>query len=235
MTPPPDPDDRDGRQALVAEYVLGLLPSGEHERVGRLIEQSPALQAEHDMWMARFGGLDDEFAETAPPPHVRRAIEERLFGNGARRASLWDSLALWRGIAAGAVAVAVAAVGFTLLQPAPDAQALANQLVAMLEEEGSDVRFVAFYDGSGNVRLTGLSGAAVDNRDYELWAIQGDEAPVSMGVIPVNERSAVTLPPDILADWQEGSVLAVTLEPEGGAPQGIPTGPVVAKGAVTRI
>ena len=41
--------------------------------------------------------------------------------------------------------------------------------------------------------------------------------------------------PEILAGWGEGSVLAITLEPEGGSPSGTPTGPIVAKGAVTRI
>ena len=58
---------------------------------------------------------------------------------------------------------------------------------------------------------------------------------VSMGVIPVDARSSVTISPEVQAGWDEGSVLAVTLEPQGGAPEGIPTGPIVAKGAVTRI
>jgi anti-sigma-K factor RskA len=141
---------------------------------------------------------------------------------------------LWRGLTAGALAVAVAAIGFSLVRPAPDVASLTTQLVAALDAEDSDVRFVALYDGSGAVRLTALSGEAVPNRDYELWAIQGGD-PISMGVVSVADRNTVMIGPEVMEGWGEGSVLAITLEPEGGAPGGVPTGPVVAQGAVTQI
>ena len=225
------------RNTLVAEYVLGVLSAQEHERIGRLIENDQALRAERDFWISRFSELDGEYAEARAPDHVLGAIERRVFGDISRTpaAHWWDSLLVWRGIAAGALAVAVAAIGFNLLRPTPDVTALTTQLVAALEEEGSDVKFVALYDGSGNVRLTALSGAAVPDKDFELWAIQGDQAPVSMGVIPAAERSAVTISPEVMSGWGEGSVLAITLEPEGGSPNGVPTGPIIAKGAVTKI
>ncbi|WEJ59188.1 anti-sigma factor [Devosia sp. FJ2-5-3] len=223
-----------GGSPLVAEYVLGLLDSAEHLRVEKLIADSPALQKERDFWSARFAALDSEFSEVTPPARTWQSIEMRLFPTPVR-ASWWDSLALWRGITAGALAIAVAAVGFSLVQPAPDSAALTTQLVAALRAEGSDVQFVALYDGSGAVRLTALSGSEIPDRDYELWAIQGGGAPVSMGIVPVNARSVVELSPAIQAGWGEGSVLAITLEPKGGAPNGIATGPIVAQGAVTRI
>jgi len=229
-------DDRGGN-SLVAEYVLGLLSSREHDRIGRLIDNDQALRAERDFWTSRFAALNEEYEETPVPAHLYAAIEARAFGDRlqAKPASWWESLLVWRSIAGAALAVAVAAVGFNLLQPAPDVSGLANQLVAALEEEGSNVKFVALYDGSGNVRLTSLSGEAVPDKDFELWAIQGDHAPVSMGVIPVAERSAVEISPEIMAGWGEGSVLAITLEPKGGSPTGSPTGAIVAKGAVTKI
>ena len=231
-------EERDGRNALVAEHVLGLLSPSEHERIGQLIENDQGLREERDFWISRFAALNAEYEDTPVPGHIYAAIEARAFGDavkGARKASIWDSLALWRGLAAGALAVAVAAVGFNLMQPSGDVGALTTQLVAALEEEGSDVRFVALYDGTGNVRLTALSGAAVPEKDFELWAIQGEQAPVSMGVIPVNQRSAVSISPEIMEGWGEGSVLAITLEQAGGSPDGNPHGPIVAKGAVTPI
>ena len=97
------------------------------------------------------------------------------------------------------------------------------------------MRFIALYDGEGTVRLTALSGSETPDKDLELWAIQGDAAPISMGVIPVNEGSSVVLSERVLEGWGQGSVLAITLEPKGGAPEGKPTGPVVAKGAVHQI
>ncbi len=223
-----------GRQALVAEYVLGLLGPSEHARVDRMIEDDATLAAERDFWANRFSTLDGEFADEAPPRHVLPAIERRLFGVAAPT-SWWDSLALWRGLTTGALAIAVAAIGFGLMQPSPDVSSLTNQLVAALEEEGSDVRFIALYDGSGAVRLTALSGDPVPDRDLELWAIQGGGNPISMGVIPVNARSVVGLSEQVQQGWGEGSVLAITLEQKGGSPDGNPHGPIVAKGAVTRI
>ena len=229
--------DFEGRNALVAEYVLGLLSAKEHDRIGRLIEDQQGLRAERDFWVSRFAALNTEFEETAVPGHLYAAIEARAFGDRVkpRTAGWWESLMVWRSIAGGALAVAVAAIGFNLLQPSPGVGALTTQLVAALEEEGSNVKFVALYDGSGNVRLTSLSGDAVPNKDFELWAIQGGNNPVSMGVIPVNARSEVTVSPQVMAGLAEGSVLAITLEPKGGSPSGAPTGPIVAKGAVTKI
>ena len=79
------------------------------------------------------------------------------------------------------------------------------------------------------------SKGAVPDKDFELWAIQGGNNPISMGVVPVGERHAVSISPEVMAGWGEGSVLAITLEEKGGSPDGNPHGPVVAKGAVTPI
>ena len=234
MSDDKDNEDQDGRGASVAEYVLGLLGPAEHARVGRLIEADPKLQRERDFWAGRFASLDKDFAEVPPPAHVLEQVEARLFGVKAKT-SFWESVALWRGITAGALAVAVAAFGFNLMQPAPSVTTLTTQLVAALEAEGSDVRFLALYDGAGTVRLTALSGDVPSDRDLELWAIQGGNDPISMGVIPVNERSVVELSEQVRAGWGEGSVLAITLEPKGGAPEGKATGPVVALGEVHQI
>ena len=177
-------EDFEGGNALVAEYVLGLLSSNEHERIGRLIENDQNLRAERDFWISRFAALNQEYEETPVPGHIYAAIEARAFGDAVKNrpmVSFWENLMVWRGIAAGALAVAVAAVGLNLMQPAADVSSLTTQLVAALEEEGSPVKFVALYDGSGNVRLTALSGEAVPDKDFELWAIQGGNNPISMG------------------------------------------------------
>lgn len=220
----------------VAEYVLGLLDAETHIRVGRAIEADPRLRAERDFWQARFAGLDHEFADVPAPAHALSAVQARLFGKAPTAATRWfDSLFLWRGLAAGAVAVAVAVVGFGLMRPASDSTALTQQLVAALQSEGSDVQFIAVYDGEGNVRLAGLSGAAQPGSDFELWAIQGGNNPISMGVIPAGAKTSVPLSPAVSAGWGEGSVLAITLEQAGGSPDGNPHGPIVAQGVVTNI
>lgn len=229
--------DDGGHNALVAEYVLGLLSVSQHERIGRLIEADQNLRVERDFWVSRFAALNAEYEDTPVPAHLYAAIEARAFGDvirAGRSLPWWESLMVWRGIAAGALAVAIAAVGFTLMQPRFDANTMAVQLVAALQShEGSGIEFVALYDqGSGQVRITSLKGAAVPNKDFELWYINGDQPAVSMGVIPVNERREIAIDPTVIGP---GTVLAVTLEQTGGSPTGVAQGPIVAVGSATPI
>ncbi len=49
-----------------------------------------------------------------------------------------------------------------------------------------------------------------------------------MGVVPLNARNRRPISPDMLADFGEGTTLAVTLEQKGGSPTGVAQGPIVA-------
>jgi anti-sigma-K factor RskA len=226
-------DDR----VLVAEYALGLLEGGERAALAHRIATEPGLQAEMRLWRERLATLDGEFAETPAPTDALGRIERRLWGEAVGPAGWWNSLAAWRWATAAAAAVAVVAVGLNLMTPRPDVNALATQLVAALQaQEGSGVEFVAFYDqASGEVRITSLSGAAVPDKDYELWYIKGDAPAVSMGVLPVNERREIPLDAAAKAGIAAGTTLAVTLEQKGGSPTGVAQGPIVAVGKVTAI
>ena len=225
----------DGDRLLVAEFALGLLDAQEHGRMARRIAADPALGRELALWRTRLSSLDSEFAEAPAPAGVLAKIERRLFTtNAPARAAFWDSLLFWRGLAAAGLAVALLAIGYNIY--APRAPLTGQELVAALEQEGSGVKFVAFYDEtSGKVRLAALSGSAVPNKDFELWAIKGSNAPVSMGVIPVDARSEVSLSAALKTGFGAGTVLAVTLEQKGGSPTGAPQGPIVAKGAAIPI
>jgi len=225
-------DDR----VLVAEYALGLLEGGERAVVAHRLATEPALRAEMALWRERLATLDREFVETPAPASALASIERRLFGE-APKPGWWNSLALWRGLAAAAAAVAVVAVGFNLLQPRPNATVLATQLIAALQaNEGSGVEFVAFYDQvSGAVRITALSGAPVADKDYELWYIKGDAPAVSMGVLPIDAKREIPLDAAAKAGIEAGTTLAVTLEQKGGSPTGVAQGPIVAVGKVTPI
>ncbi len=227
--------DEDG--FLAAEYALGLLTPAEHATVGARLRTEPALKADVRFWRQRLASLDSEFAETAAPSRVWPAIEKRLFPP-AERSTFWSSLAIWRGLTAGAVAVAAIAIGLNVTTPrGVDPKLFASQLVAAIQANGgTDVSFVALYNpATGSVRLASLSGAAVPDKDYELWAIEGDKPPVSMGVIKIDAKSDVKIPEKAQAGWGEGTVLAISLEPTGGSTTGAPTGPVVALGKATQI
>ncbi len=220
---------------LVAEYALGVLPAGEHDGVRARLKAEPALRADLGFWRRRLASLDGEFAEVPAPAGVWPRLEQRLF-TGQQKAGFWNSLALWRSVAAGALAVAVVAIAINVTTPRPDPNMFAAELVAALHEQGTNVSFVALYNpDSGQIRLTALSGDTMPDQDYELWAIEGSAAPVSMGVVPINASMNMDLPENVRNDFGPGTLLAVTIEQKGGSPTGAPQGPIVAKGAATAI
>jgi anti-sigma-K factor RskA len=229
-------DGEEDDDIRVAEYLLGLGDAAERAAMARRLADEPALAARLDRWQQRLSGLDREFAEVTPPATALSKLETRLFGGQAKR-GWWNSLNLWRGLATAAAAVAVIAIGVNLMRPAPlSPDDFAAQMVAALEMDGSPARFVALYDQTtGMMRLVVLAGEASPDKDYELWAIHGSDAPVSMGVIPAAGRAEKTVAPGDRGMIAPGTVLAVTLEPKGGSPTGSPTGPMMAKGMATQI
>ena len=225
----------DEDRLIAAEYALGVLPSAERDAVRARLKAEPALRSELQFWRRRLSSLDNEFAETPAPTAVWPRIEQRLFA-GQARTGWWNSLALRRSVAAGALAVAAVAVAINMTTPRPDPKAFAAELVAALHAEGSNVSFVALYNQtSGELRVTPLSGEQYADKDYELWAIEDGGPAKSMGVIAANARQNVKVSKEILVDFGEGTTLAVTLEQKGGSPTGVAQGPIVALGKATQI
>jgi anti-sigma-K factor RskA len=230
-----DISGHDEARLLAAEYVLGVLPPAEHAAVSARLGAEPALRAEVRFWRSRLARLDAQFAETPAPAAVWTRLEGRLFGRD-RGPGLWGSVAFWRSLSGVMAAIALLAIAINLAAPRPDPDAFAAQLVAALSAQGSNVQVVALYNATtGQVRLTTISGAAVPDKDYELWAIEGSKPPRSMGVIPIDRRVDVPVAPDILAGFGPGTTLAISLEPKGGSKTGAPTGPVVAAGQAKAI
>jgi anti-sigma-K factor RskA len=56
-----------------------------------------------------------------------------------------------------------------------------------------------------------------------------------MGVIKIDARNEMKIPPEILAGFGPGTTLAISLEAKGGSNTGAPQGPIVAVGKATQI
>ena len=72
-----------------------------------------------------------------------------------------------------------------------------------------------------------------EGRVPELWLIPAGEGPRSLGVVTTDRAQTIAVPSDLRRALTAGSTLAISLEPVGGSPQGVPTGPIVAKGSIT--
>jgi anti-sigma-K factor RskA len=65
------------------------------------------------------------------------------------------------------------------------------------------------------------------DNDYELWALTDAGVPVSLGLMPQTGERTVALGDSALDALETSSTLAVSLEPLGGSPEAVPTGPVL--------
>jgi anti-sigma-K factor RskA len=71
---------------------------------------------------------------------------------------------------------------------------------------------------------------------WELWMIPAAGAnPVSLGLINTHETQTVVVPPALRSVANSALALAMSVEPEGGSPTGLPTGPVLYQGPCLRL
>lgn len=224
------------RDALAAEYAVGLLDGDDLARAKALAESDPGFREQVGRWSGRLAPMLDEIEEVAPPPHVLTAIEAQL---GARAASndneqaLRKRLNLWRGLAAGASALAASLAVVLVTQPPEPAEVRTPApLVAMLGEERSGTKMVANWNPEGEKLVVAVVAdmPGQPGHVHELWVIPGDGRPRSLGMMPAAPHMQVPVSPELTRVLQQGATLAVSIEPSGGSPTGLPTGPVVASG-----
>lgn len=227
--------ERGGDDLLAAEYVLGVLPADERQIASGRIDAETVFARLVDSWEVHLSPMAAAYAEVEPPATVKPAIDRRLFSStaasttAAPSGSLWASLAFWRGLTAAALAALVLYIAVPYVRP--PVVVPQERLVASLAADGSDVKYLVVYDaGRRDVGLSLVSGERAAGKDFELWMIEGKNAPVSMGVIPTGQTTHIAVTPAVQQKLAQGAVLAVSVEPTGGSPTGQPTGPVVAAG-----
>lgn len=224
--------ERGGDDLLAAEYVLGVLANDERQIASRRVDTESAFARLVDTWEVYFSPLANTYAAVEPPASVKVAIDRRLFPSTPARSAeprtgLWASLGFWRGLAAAALAALAIYIAVPYVSPPVEQE----RLVASLAADGSDVKYLVVYDAARHdVGLSHVSGERAAGKDFELWMIEGNNKPVSMGVIPAGAATHLTVSPAVQQKLAQGAVLAVSVEPTGGSPTGQPTGPVVAAG-----
>lgn len=225
--------DRPDDTALAGEYVLGVLPLEDRRKVEDRMARDSDFAALVASWRVDFSVLDEAYQPEMPPQGVKARIDARLFAEAAQPSGgLWGSLVFWRGLAFAAVAGAVAIGIFGPNLPGTVSQAPA--LVAELGAPGSAVGLVAALDPSGGTfTITPAAFSPDDGKSLELWLVPGEGAPVSLGLVPA-DGGRLVLDREKLDQVSEGALLAVSVEPLGGSPTGVATGPVVLSGALTK-
>jgi anti-sigma-K factor RskA len=223
--------------ALAAQYVLGTLSRAARDRVARLARDNEPVAAALRAWENRLLPLAESLPPVAPPERVWPAILGRIRGQ-RESVSIWANLGLWRGLTLAGFATAMA-LAVVLLTPRPETPV--ETLVAVLAGQDARPALVASANRLGRT-LTVKAIApvqAVADRVLQLWALPEQGNPRSLGLIPATGAGSSVVRLDLAAPvglaLQNVPALAVSLEPQGGSPTGLPTGPVLYSGPIQRL
>lgn len=219
--------------ALAGEYVLGLLDTAGEATASARIATDAAFAAEVEAWRERLAPM--LAGDGVAPAHIWDAIQSSLPSptgqdNGTAKLLFWRTLT---GISVSAAAI----LGILVLQkpeavapPAPEAP-----LIAALGSETGNASLTASYEAStGRMIVTPVS---LDTGKLypELWIIPADGTARSLGIVGTKTATSIIVPVDLRQFLDAGGTLAITPEPEGGAPDGKATGPVIASGKIATI
>ncbi|UWR00015.1 anti-sigma factor [Rhodobacteraceae bacterium S2214] len=222
------PDDTE----FAAEYVLRVLPDDAHRAAAARAASDPEFAAQVREWEDRLAPLTDEIMPVTPSGIAKSDLMERLFGVDPAP-GLLGRVGFWKGLT---VVLSGAAIASTLILFGPtEPVAVGPTYVSELAAENDDLRILAVYDvGAENIQITRTSGAANDGRSLQLWCLVDGVEPRPVGVLTDDPTATIRLP----AAWFDGVdnwSLAVSDEPLGGSPTGLPTGDVLAVAEMTRL
>lgn len=239
------------------EYVIGTLSQSERATFAKLVQSDADARRRVVWWEARLAFLDRNVSPIDPPPVVWQKILERLgsHNHGAKtQAPVVDinvnkrrvreqqqSLSFWRGMAAVASAACVV-LAITLWLQQTDSHNVSDPQLVVYDGisivTGSENQPLWVIDASipeQQLRITAV--APPENqigKSYELWMVKANDQGVSsMGLLPLETAQSVIVKAPTLGE--EGVAFAVSLEPAGGSPEEVPTGPVLYSGPIQRL
>jgi anti-sigma-K factor RskA len=234
------PED-EGR-VLAAEYVLGVLGAEERRAVEKRMAEEPSFAREVAEWEDRLGPMASYVTPVTPPAQTWMRIEASLGAPtntaAAPPATIWQSLAFWRGLGIGSSAIAAACIAaLVYVGMRPTTLTPRVPLLATLTGlKTNQPNFVAAISTDGrSLTIVPASLLTADKRSMELWLIPEGGKPASLGLIAAGQPVQLNVPPNLLPLVGSGATLAVSLEPLGGSPTGQPTGEVIAHGNLTRL
>ena len=170
----------------------------------------------------------------SPPSGAWPRILARIQGGRrpeAKAPSLWGNLGVWRGLTLAGFATAMALAIVLLSPPAvrPD-----QTMVAILAGADAKPELVAPADRAGRaLRIKAV--APVDIADRWDGALPPGGNPRSLGLIEPSGVVQIALSAPAETALARIPALAVSLEPKGGSPTGLPTGPVLYSGPIQRL
>jgi anti-sigma-K factor RskA len=256
--PLPPPTASAAPEAITTEHAgmvtdtVPTVPADFHEGSGEApsLGLTPRDAHDDDVADSIAASLAKSLAEPAAPPPpfppadrgARDRSAEVIYL--ANRVSLWRTVAIATETIAALLAIYVAAAQFypaliplrvrtqQVAQAPAGPAALSARLVAVLQQEPTSPAFLLTVDPQSRTMIVRRVSATADaGRSYELWLISKQfPAPRSLGLVGKDEFTQRQIPGNYDVAALRAASYAVSLEPAGGSPSGVPTGPVLFTG-----
>jgi anti-sigma-K factor RskA len=241
-SPPLIMTDEPGTDSIPIPAPVGELPEAVSDSIAASLAKSLAEPA------------DEHTERVAPPlvipPDVEPKFEPMVERSAnvvqlARRVSRWRRMTVVVGAIAALLALYIGLAQFApgLVPLGPRAPVVAQstapaqlgaRLVAVLQQDPTAPAFLLTVDPqSRTLVVRRVSATPEAGRSYELWLISSQfPTPKSLGVVGNDEFTQRPIPGNFDVATLRAASYAVSLEPSGGSPSGVPTGPVLFTGKI---
>jgi anti-sigma-K factor RskA len=209
--------------SLAREYVLGTLSARSRARFARVLSFSLVARRAVTAWERHFAPLAASVRPVEPPESAWTGIETAL---GLRAAPRARGTGIWPALAAALAMVAVLFGGLYFSQQ-PTVERPAYVSVVTDAATGPVWLLQAFTEARALRVSTVNPRPAAAGTSYELWMLPDGGNPVSLGLLPEMGAAQLGLSTAQLGVLMRTMTLAVSVEPAGGSPTGLPTGPVI--------
>ncbi|EWY40801.1 hypothetical protein N825_33265 [Skermanella stibiiresistens SB22] len=225
------------RDLLAAEFAMGTLEGDALERAERLVAEDPTFARDVEAWRQRLGALDRTAAPEKADDALWKRIEQSLDGaddirteaavpghapKAAANQNFWKRCAMG-GLAASLLLV----VGLVTAVATWPAEPL--YVAVLLADDRRPGALIQIYENQ-EVKLVPLQEFAIPaERVFQVWTLPTPQsAPVSIGLL--SQARSMRLNLSDLPSPASDQFFEITLEPAGGSPTGLPTGPILYKG-----
>ncbi len=233
--------ERDNIEELAAEYVIGTLPNSERAGVNERRLRDSALDAEIMRWEQRLAPLLENVTPVSPPDGLLDKIQSQVSQTTSvisldqHRKTLAARTRPWR-MATGAMTALAASLAGFLIWTGPIKPDMSPKYVAVIQEQSQSPAFLMTVDMNSHMcAIKSVISPPKPDKDYELWMVHESwKQPKSLGLIAKNDMELMPMSRDIEPDLYMNATFAVSLEPAGGSPTGVPTGPVMYAGRLVQ-
>ncbi len=212
-------------EALAREYVIGTLHGRARRRFARVLSASLVARRSVATWERQLAPLARCVRPVQPPAAAWAHIENAI----GRRTSKAPAV-FGRGWAALAASFALIAIVFGSLYFTQRSSVEQPTYVSVVTDQATGpVWLLQTFAQARALRVTTVNPKpAPAASSYELWMLPGGGAqPVSLGLLPATGNATLALSATQLTVLGNTPTLAVSVEPAGGSPTGLPTGPVI--------